>query len=825
MPDWFEPAITLLPFAAWMFLGVGVPWALVLLPRERITVLAVGMALGPLGLTTIMFGLGTAGHLTLRGTLAGSAALSALGIGLAARRGLPSLAAWTARPAPFAPLEIVLIAGIVLIVLANGIAAAYWPFVEYDTQWVYGYNARLFVLHGRIPTSTGYYPQLVPLAYTYMQQAWGAFHDPDLNDHAARVILPWFDTAMILMAYVLGRRLFQTRRAGLLTAAIWAFYPHVAAWSGAGDLEIPLTLYTTGAAVFFIEAWRTGSARHAILSGVLLGGALWTKPTGGALALGMGLAVGVGLITARARWRAVLRIAVITGLASMPLGGMWYVHNLALGHAAVVFPASYWHDAARRSGQELGWPVLIAALVAGGLIVQRKRSFIPLAALALLLAGTLPTALNLPAITQDNNSWRWVRGDLFAARRLNTLEAACILAGFGLLGWHGRAAWRAWPESRRETIRLVWALLMPYAVVWFLYFSYHYRLSFAIAPLAAVQAAALIDGWLWDWLDRRRIGRAAGAAVVTGGIVLALAVGLEHTVTAWRAGLPDDDARYARRSPALMALVHRLEQYAAGHGDPVVAIPAEERLPFFFPEWDIRHSRAFADLPTRLEDLAGVDLYIDTSAGTQLLHRAGLWPTPLTADMAVGALYHELGVVGWNGQPWPTVLQPLALGPDDTPHIEDAYFAYDVFTVHPDARTAPMQPHFMWENPVIVGGFARLVGYDLRLPPDDDQIVLSLYWQPVMSAPHNHVIFIEAFDDAGKPVIQWYDPPLQGAYPVVYWQPGESLLDYHVLRLPEGIVSQPASLRIGIFDPAANARLPVAINGASAGDGVTIPVP
>ncbi len=117
-------------------------------------------------------------------------------------------------------------AGLLALLIGNVIVTAYWPFIAYDTQWVYGYNARIFVRDECIPDEMGYYPQLIPLGYTYMQQAWGLFHDPAINDHAARVIVPWFNAASVLMAYVLGWIAFGRRRVALLTAAVWAFYPH-----------------------------------------------------------------------------------------------------------------------------------------------------------------------------------------------------------------------------------------------------------------------------------------------------------------------------------------------------------------------------------------------------------------------------------------------------------------------------------------------------------------------------------------------------------------------------------------------------------------------
>jgi len=197
---------------------------------------------------------------------------------------------------------------------------------------------------------------------------------------------------------------------------------------------------------------------------------------------------------------------------------------------------------------------------------------------------------------------------------MGALEWASVAAGFALLAWAGRARWRALPGERRATVLLLWALLLPYAAVWFLDFSYHYRLSFAIVPLLAVQVAALVDGWLWDWLAARRVRRMMGVLATGALIAVAAWAGVQHTVEAWRdGGLPDDTAKYDRGNPALMVVVHMLERVAAGRGDVVVAIPGEDRLPFFFPTWEIRNSRDPAELPLRLEDLAGVDVFVNTS--------------------------------------------------------------------------------------------------------------------------------------------------------------------------------------------------------------------
>ena len=886
IPDWLQPTLALFPLAAWMFLGVGVPWALALLPRrlwrERVTVLAVGMALGPLAVTAWQFVLGTWGRLSWQGTLVGSVALAALGAALAmlsARQGVGTLPPYprqgaqppgphrddaprrrgkeagrgrspsSGRKARAARLaggagagpsllgargqsprslgERALIASVALLVALNVVVSAYWPFIAYDAQWVYGYNARIFALQARIPETIGYYPPLVSLSYTLMQQAWAALGGALLNDHAARVVIPWFNLAAILMAWELGWRAWRSRRAALLTAAIWALYPHVAAWAGAGDLEIVLTLYMSGAAAFFIEAWRNEDARSATLSGVLLGGALWTKPTGGALALGVMLAVALALLRARdlRAWWPRLRVALIAGAASAPLGALWYVRNLALGHAPIVFPASYWHSLAQRSGQELGWPLLIAALIVGALLVRGEQRRGPTLALALMLAGALPSALG--RVNSADALWRWVRGDVGASGRMGPLEWALVLAGAALLAWHARPAWRRLSPERRQTVALLLTLALPYSLVWFWDFSYHYRLSFAVVPIFATLAAALLDGALWDTLSASRTGRALGALTLAGTLTLAGAAGVQHSAQVWLAGgLPDDTAKYDHGNPALMQVVHMLERYAEENGaPPVVVIPGEDRLPFYFPTWEIRAPRDFAALPTRLEDLAGADIFIGGSVYEFLLQQAGKWPNSLLADAAVGSAYHVHNVQSM-GRSWPTVLEPIPLQPDGSLPADDGNFRYEAYTVHPQARYTPMYPNDPLEKPALFGDLAYFLGHDV-ITLDwtrGRRIILTLYWRPTAAAPapRSYSVYIHLLDAEGNMIAQWDGVPLLGQYPTIYWRAGESLLDYWDFHVPEDVPLGPAQLRIGLYDPLSGERLPVTVDGQPLGDGLTI---
>src|SRR5690349_19293364 len=83
IPDWLLPTILLAPAMLWMFLGVGIPWALAVLPRtdwrNRMTVLAVALALGPALTTAAMFVIGTFGHFTRDNVLIASAVVALIG--------------------------------------------------------------------------------------------------------------------------------------------------------------------------------------------------------------------------------------------------------------------------------------------------------------------------------------------------------------------------------------------------------------------------------------------------------------------------------------------------------------------------------------------------------------------------------------------------------------------------------------------------------------------------------------------------------------------------------------------------------------------------
>lgn len=801
LPYWITDTLAATPAFLWAFFGLGIPWALVILPRRdwarRVEVAALAIPIGAALLTGWMFLLGTlatADAPLLRFDLIaiGTGVIAVVGAGLAvikARRQPPPPR--TAAP-PLRLDERAILVLIALALLVRWVVIAYWPFTIYDALWVYGYQGRLYTLVGHIPDAIGYYPQFLSLQYTYGQLAVGA-----INDHAARAGLLILHAGAILAAYVLGRRLFD-RRVGLYAAALWGLYPHLGDWARGGDLEIALAQMFTLAAAYFLSAWssaETGTRRaYAGIAGLMLGIGMWTKPTMGAFIWGVALLLVVAVVVARLDWRALrprLEMVLITALACIPLGAVWYVRNLLLGHAAIDFPPDFWLTQAARSGIEFGWLILLG-LLALGYVYLRSGTRRP--DVRWVVPGLIACAIALlPTIVQP--------------RRMTVLEYAALIVGLILIVWALRGSvWHHGSASDRQTLALFASaalLAAPYFVTWFWSYSYHFRLSFAIVPLLALPSAYLIARWTAQW---RRAGLAVWTAAL---IVLGLPGGVStvyDTYTGWdylfTDVMPDDHARYTSGNPALMNVVDGLQIWIDEHpGDTLrVSAPGNDRLPFFFPLHDIDVD----SVPTRLEAIAD-DVYfiygMPESAG-----RYASVP-PLTNQV--------LGSLGRGD------IQRRAWGQDD------GIFRYDVHELQLANRFAPPAPNGPVADDVVFGGWGRYLGYDiggLDLWPGR-RVIFHTYWEVMQPPDHDWMLYVHLLDGQGELIATWDGPinPTRDGYyySTLLWEPGEYVIDERVIELPEGVapVGTGYRLMIGFYDFQTNVRVPVTVNGGEPSDG------
>ncbi len=866
MPYWITSTLAATPALLWMFVGVGLPWALVALPRydwrDRVMVACLALAFGPALLTAWMFVLGSvqsANLIRLECVLVGTAVIAVIGWVLVWRRRVePPSREERQENQRLGFDERLLILLVVAALVVRWIGVAYWPTTAYDALWVYGYEGRLYTLLRHIPTTIEYYPQFLPLQHTFLQLAVGG-----IDDHAARAVLPWLHLGSILAVYVMGNRLF-TRRVGIYAAAIWALYPHMGEWSRYGDLEVPVTFMFTGAAAFFVMAWtkvkaiepqrrrerRVNARQYAVIAGLFLGIGLWTKPTMGAFIWGVALVAGIALVIAwwqsqRAQFtinsliqqlRPQIEVVVITGLVCIPLGGVWYVRNVLLGHAPIIFPDGYWQSLAARSGVEFGWPLLALFVLMAWIIWKGRQSTVnsqqsnanqathPLAiwqlaiGLLLVIAGVWPSIYNSGTKGITDN-------------RMGTLEWLALAVGVVIVGmtlWrYARGRWTDEGRASAAKIGWLWALGLPYFITWFYSYSYHYRLSFAIVPLMIMPTAVILAIWrdsFWSSPAKLASTRNRVSAVVVTiiivilarpGIIIPLYDGNTGWDWLWTDKLPDDHARYESGNQALMNVVDGLQKYIDEHpGEPLrVVAPQVKRLPFFFPTVDIQINT----MPTRLDQLDGVTYFIygkPEAGGDFNTFVPGQNQVLSALSLATGSTD-----VGSN-------IMRRAWGDDD------GIFKYTVYELHLENRFKP--PAYINgptpEGDVQLGNFVRLLGYDiggLDFWPKR-RLIMHLYWQVLEKPTANYMVYIHLRDKDGN-VIQAWDGPVSwtndgNMYSTLVWEPGEYIVDERSLTFdkPETPQGTGYSIVIGMYDFSTEQRVPFTINGNPAGEGYTL---
>ncbi|HVU11735.1 MAG TPA: glycosyltransferase family 39 protein [Phototrophicaceae bacterium] len=813
MPYWMSDTLAGTPAFLWIYVGLGGLGSLAILPRsewrQRIQVITLAFALGPMLLTAWMFILGTIGAvsktatLTMPSVLGGTVVLALIALVIVWRK----IRARHASPLPITRSdhqslladERLLILLIVAALIVRWVVIAYWPFTAYDSLWVYGYEARLYALLGYIPQTIGYYPQFIPLQYAFAQLS-------GINDHVARASLIFLHAGSILATYVLGSRL-SNRRAGLLAAAIWALYPAVGEWSRAGDLEIPLAFLFTLAAAFFLLAWfgREPRRRYALIAGLMLGVGLWTKPTMGAFILGVGLMVMLELARVRLNWRAAwprVQVALLTGIAALPLGGIWYLRNITLGLPPLVFPPAFWETLAQRSGGEFGWPLALLVAWAIYLRVRYPRYDWRLGALGLLLVLIALVPTIIPQLFPS----------LLPVRPLSWIEFALLGVGLIVLAICVRRMARdLWDDDLRSIASLAgwgWALALPYFVVWFYDYSYHYRLSFAIVPLMILPLAAILA----RLFTPERIGVGARRFAYLLVIVLLAYPGVISAIAdpngggdyLWTDKYPDDTARYRSGNAALMNVVDGLQIWLNQHPGQQLNVyaPGVDRLPFFFPLQNIDVN----DVPTRLDQLGRADYLVYGEPETTGVYQN----VPITDDQVIGALNRQ-------------DIMKRAWG------MDDGIFKYDVYELHLDNRWTAPQPNGPAGHDVVFGDDVRYLGYDiggLDLWPGR-KVIAHFYWQALQPLPQDDSIYIHLRDQNDHLIASWDGPVAQGKlgyYSTLIWQAGEYISDQRVLTLPQGVdpTGKGYRLVIGIYNTATGDRLPVTVDGQPAGDGYVV---
>ncbi|HVO69175.1 MAG TPA: glycosyltransferase family 39 protein [Aggregatilineaceae bacterium] len=334
-------------------LAFACPWALILLRGERrswvvlaLTTLALSLGV----LTWWMMVLALVKELQLGRALAGMGLVFGVGMGWLLRSGpvspgMPRVSLrnllTAARGQPLAAGAALVLALLAALIVFN---ALYWPFHDDDAVSIYAMQSRrVYQTRGLLVGSGLYeaYPMLLPLSYTYSYMVAG-----QIDEYLARVMVAALGVGALGAAFVLGRALYDWR-VGLSATTLLALTPSFTRWASSGYTDVPVSFFVTLAALFGGWLLHHRSVSTAVLLGIMVGLAAWTKNSALTLmgSLGLWLAYvsrGPG-ITRRQAGAALGALAVTAG--------PWYVRNLLLfGHAV---PKTVWADQARHTAANL----------------------------------------------------------------------------------------------------------------------------------------------------------------------------------------------------------------------------------------------------------------------------------------------------------------------------------------------------------------------------------------------------------------------------------------------------------------------------------------
>jgi 4-amino-4-deoxy-L-arabinose transferase-like glycosyltransferase len=122
-------------------------------------------------------------------------------------------------------------------------------------------------------------PNLVtPPGYVYFLAALYEAAGVEINEGPrVRIVQPLLDTATCLLIYLVGLRLFRSRRAALLAAAAWALYPQIVVYNARVAPEVLFIFLLTWMMYALLRYREEGRRRDAIAAGVLFGLAVLVK--------------------------------------------------------------------------------------------------------------------------------------------------------------------------------------------------------------------------------------------------------------------------------------------------------------------------------------------------------------------------------------------------------------------------------------------------------------------------------------------------------------------------------------------------------------------
>jgi len=101
-----------------------------------------------------------------------------------------------------------------------------------------------------------------------------------------------------------------------------------------------------------------------------------------------------------------------------------------------------------------------------------------------------------------------------------------------------------------------------------------------------------------------------------------------------------------------------------------------------------------------------------------------------------------------------------------------------------------------------LGDSLTLVGYDVDpdAPSPGGESQVTLYWHVERTLREDYHTYVQLLDEGGQPIAQSDHRPGQEYYPSSLWQPGEKVLDVHVLPIPAETQASVVTLVAGAYE-------------------------
>jgi uncharacterized membrane protein len=124
-------------------------------------------------------------------------------------------------------------------------------------------------------------------------------------------------------------------------------------------------------------------------------------------------------------------------------------------------------------------------------------------------------------------------------------------------------------------------------------------------------------------------------------------------------------------------------------------------------------------------------------------------------------------------------------------------------------RPDPVMQH---PRSIAFAGGIELIGYSVEPDPvaPGESLTLTLFWRATETQVTDLTVFNHLADAQGKIVAQRDSQPDNGAYPMTDWQPGNTVIDRQLIRLPNNVAAGSYDLQIGLYDLTTGRRLPAA---------------